>query len=211
MTDSGIDLIILILSELEQNTIRGRLKLHKLLFLLLKEAGLENFEDEFSFGPYKFGPWSPVVDSYLELLEDNGIIKIESIPNDTYECFEINDNSLIDTYTLTVVGIKVGEQLEKLYKEQLYGLKKILNTYSRLSNHTLLRYLYTNYPRFKEKSIVKEQVPNLTPLEEFKISFPDEEIDEELFSFVGIIPKISRSEEKEVLDKIILGMNNDIC
>ncbi len=211
MNDSGIDLIILILSKLEQNSIRGRLKLHKLLFLLIKEAGLERFEDEFSFEPYKFGPWSPVVDSYLELLDDNGILTIENIPNDTYECFETDDNEFINNYSLTKLGRKIANQLRKIYENQELGLTNVLDTYSRLSNHTLLRYVYTNYPRFKEKSIVKEEIPTLPPMEEFKISFPDEEIDEDLFSFVGIIPKISRSEEKEVLDKIILGINNDIC
>ncbi|MHA1203207.1 MAG: hypothetical protein ACTSQ4_11905, partial [Candidatus Heimdallarchaeaceae archaeon] len=79
--------------------------------------------------------------------------------------------------------------------------------YSHLNNETLLRYVYTHYTEFKEKSIIKDKVSKLSIKEEYRLVFPNDEIDENLFSLVGIIKPMSLEEEKQVIDKLVLGGN----
>ncbi len=207
MSNSGLDLIILLLSEISNNHIIGKLKFHKLLFLLINEGGSEDIEEIISFKPYKFGPWSPELDPLLQLMEDEKIIEIKNIKTDAEYLYEDHENDNLKKYELTKIGIKIGHELKKIHENRLKGINYIITKYSHLKNETLLRYVYTSYPGFKEKSIIKDKVSKLSIEEEYRLIFPNDEIDENLFSLVGIIKPMSLEEEKQVIDRLVLGGN----
>ena len=54
--------------------IGGITRLQKLLFLLWKEAGIQEVEAGFEFKPYKAGPYSRKLYDELELLENLNLI-----------------------------------------------------------------------------------------------------------------------------------------
>ena len=63
--------------EVSTKGIGGITRLQKLLFLLWKEAGIDEVERGFQFKPYKAGPYSRKLYDELELLENLGYIKSE--------------------------------------------------------------------------------------------------------------------------------------
>lgn len=207
MSNSGLDLIILLLSEISNNQIIGKLKFHKLLFLLINEGEAEDIEEIISFKPYKLGPWSPELDPLLQLMEDEKIIEIKNIKTDARYLYEDHENNNLNKYELTKIGIKIGHELKKIHKNRLKGINYIISKYSNVNNETLLRYVYTYYPGFKEKSIIKDKVSKISIEEEYRLIFPNDEVDENLFSLVGIIKPMSLEEEKQVIDKLVLGGN----
>lgn len=207
MSNSGLDLIILLLSEISNNQIISKLKFHKLLFLLINEGGAEDIEEIISFKPYKLGPWSPELDPLLQLMEDEKIIEITNIKTDVENWYKDHENNSLKKYELTEIGIKIGHELKKIHENRLKGINYIISKYSHWNNETLLRYVYTHYTGFKEKSIIKDKVSKLSIEEEYRLTFPNDEIDENLFSLVGIIKPMSLEEEKQVIDKLVLGGN----
>jgi uncharacterized protein YwgA len=77
-TISRQSLLLLLLGADESGAtsvgIGGMTRLQKLLFLLWKEAGIEEVDRGFEFKPYKAGPYSRKLYDELELLENLGLI-----------------------------------------------------------------------------------------------------------------------------------------
>jgi uncharacterized protein YwgA len=137
----------------------GKTRLMKLVFLLLKEVGLEeNISDDSSFEPYKYGPFdSEVYDSIdalkeLHVLEENPVEKHETEEDeDEDECYDANT-----TFKLTDFGIsKVKELVERAPKEVIDKFVKVKTIYGRMPLVELLHYVYSKYPDYARLSEAK--------------------------------------------------------
>ena len=162
-------------SSISKKGIGGITRLQKLLFLLWKEAGIEEVEHGFEFKPYKAGPFSPKLYDELELLENLGLIQsevqgeateaeaaeleelsFEQLMGDDARPFQDvtsrSEASTADTFeerrfTLTDKGLKLArEMLEKPESKPFAdGIRKIKSKFANYSLQDLLYHVYTKY------------------------------------------------------------------
>jgi uncharacterized protein YwgA len=155
--------------------IGGMTRLQKLLFLLWKEAGIEEVDSGFEFKAYKAGPYSRKLYDELELLENLGLIKSEDQGEATEaEAAEIEELSFehlmgddahpfqsvrsrfeastADSFeerkfTLTPKGLdRVKTLLDDTNKQPFVdGIRKIKSKFANYSLQDLLYYVYTKY------------------------------------------------------------------
>ncbi len=178
-TISKQDLLLLLLgtddSGVTSAGIGGTTRLQKLLFLLWKEAGIEQVDRGFEFTPYKAGPYSRKLYDELELLENLRLIKSEDQGEATEaEAAEIeelsfehlmgddarpfqsvhnrSDASTADSYeerkfTLTDDGLDMVEKLLEDANKQPFidGIRRIKSKFANYSLQDLLYYVYTKY------------------------------------------------------------------
>jgi len=157
--------------------IGGITRLQKLLFLLWKEAGIEEVGSDFEFKPYKAGPYSRKLYDELQLLENLGFIRsevqgeateaeaaeleelsFEQLMGDDAHAFEDETTqaqaTTADTFeerrfTLTEKGVKrVNELLAKPESKPLVdGISKIKSKFASRSLQDLLYHVYTKYEK----------------------------------------------------------------
>lgn len=155
--------------------IGGITRLQKLLFLLWKEAGIEEIDRGFQFKAYKAGPYSRKLYDELELLENLGYIKSEEQGEATEaEAAEIEELSFehlmgddvhpfqsvhsrgeattADSFeerrfTLTQKGLdEVNSLLQRTeMRPFIDGIRKIKSKFANYSLQDLLYYVYTKY------------------------------------------------------------------
>ncbi len=190
MIKSGLDLLMLLLYANKQEKIEGITKLAKLLFLLTKEENFKEFEKEYEFEAYNYGPWSSQVLNFTETVKEMELIKSEEHKLKPYEEKDVDliegelegtkipENS-IDIFSLTPDGIKVAIMLYgKLTEDERTKIEGIKKKFNRMSLSELIRYVYLKYPEFAKKSRIKEK---FIPISMFGIS-PE-------------LPKFEREEE----------------
>jgi len=155
--------------------IGGITRLQKLLFLLWKEAGIQEVENGFEFKPYKAGPYSRKLYDELELLENLGYVQGEAQGEATEaEAAELEELSFeqlmgdgahpfqdVPTreeattadsfeerrFTLTPKGMKVAQDLlgKSESKPFVDGIRKIKSKFANYSLQDLLYHVYTKY------------------------------------------------------------------
>lgn len=155
--------------------IGGITRLQKLLFLLWKEAGIQEVESGFEFRPYKAGPYSRKLYDELEWLENLGLIKsevqgeateaeaveleelsFEQLMGDDAHPFQDDvsrsEASTADTFeerrfTLTNKGLKVVESLAAKPGSKPFtdGIRRIKSKFANYSLQDLLYHVYTKY------------------------------------------------------------------
>lgn len=151
--------------------IGGITRLQKLLFLLWKEAGIQEVESNFEFEPYKAGPYSRKLYDELELLENLGLIlgevqgeateaeaaeleelSFEDLMGDDGQTFGDTEATSSDafeerSFTLTDKGVKfVKEMLDKPeFIPFTEGIRKIKSKFANYSLQDLLYHVYTKY------------------------------------------------------------------
>lgn len=108
-----------VIQELINNNIRSRVYLFKSLFLLDKEYGLNI---GFDFHPYKFGPYSIIIDREINKLIKNNYIRKEGNFYKVNKCGKLSNDSI----------------------------KQIINKFK--SQRQILEYVYENYPFFASRS-----------------------------------------------------------
>lgn len=171
MIKSGLDLLMLLLYANKQERIEGITRLVKLLFLLIKEGDFKEFEKEFGFEAYNYGPWSSQVLDFTETVKEMGLIKSEERELKPYEerdvdlieagldVAEIPVENRIPIFSLTEDGLKVGRALyERLAEDERARIEDIKKKFNRMSLSELIRYVYLKYPEFAKKSKIKEKV-----------------------------------------------------
>lgn len=128
MEDDEIHRYLILLAGAGSEPIRGRLKLQKMMFVLAES--IEDLNDETSYTPDYFGPYSETVDHEYDYLKNLGILQICS-----------NKISLTDT------GKHIMENLRRKTDDKLLlrieGCKEFLND---LTSRELLAYIYSTYP-----------------------------------------------------------------
>jgi len=216
MNLSSLDVLLLLIFYNENHQVRGAIRLIKLLFLLLFEGGLKEYLEEFGFEGYNYGPWSAPTFDYIELVQDEGLVIVETITVPTFESdfcqpdveevlsdFEKDRENEMRIYNLSKDGLIVAKHLNDLLSnEEQERFKKIINKYAHLTQREILEFVYNNYKEFTANSIIKDKIPVLSAKEEFKQAYPDATIDQEFFKVVGILPQISLEEEKKKIRKI---------
>ena len=151
--------------------IGGITRLQKLLFLLWKEADIQEVESCFQFKPYKAGPYSRKLYDELELLENLALIQsevqgeateaeaaeleelsFEDLMGDDGQTFgdaEVTSSDAFEErrFTLTDSGLElVREMLDKPeYQPFVDGIRKIKSKFANYSLQDLLYHVYTKY------------------------------------------------------------------
>ena len=159
--------------------IGGITRLQKLLFLLWKEAGIQEVQSSFQFQPYKAGPYSRKLYDELELLENLGLIQsevqgdassveaaeleelsFEDLMGDDGQTFGDPEANSADTFeerrfTLTKSGLDAVEVLLKKQESKPFvdGIRKIK---SKFANYSLQDLLYHVYTRFEDDGWTSE-------------------------------------------------------
>lgn len=168
---SGLDLLIVLLYANNQARIEGMTRLVKLLFLLIKEGGFQEFENEYEFEAYNYGPWSARTFSFLESISEVGLVAVRQEPFVDYQ--EVADDfaeaevseipelaeKVLKVFSLTDRGIRVGQvlygRLSDIQKQKLEYTKRSFNT-MRLDE--LLRYVYSKYYSYTRKSKIRAKM-----------------------------------------------------
>ncbi len=155
--------------------IGGITRLQKLLFLLWKEAGINEIEAGFEFKPYKAGPYSRKLYNELELLENLNFIRsdvegdatepeaaeIESLSfdqllgedADAFKDVPSRDASMTADsfeerrFSLTEKGLQVVNQLLSQPGNRPFvdGIRRIKSKFADYSLQDLLYHVYTKY------------------------------------------------------------------
>jgi len=168
---SGLDLLMVLLYANNRGKIEGITRLVKLLFLLIKEGGFQQFEKEYEFEAYNFGPWSARTFSFLESIGEMGLVSIQEKPFADYE--EVADDfaeaevaeipelaqRTVKVFLLTDRGIKVGHVLyNRLSDTERQQLESIKRKFNMMRLDELLRYVYSKYYAYTKKSKIKAKV-----------------------------------------------------
>jgi len=135
----------------EGETIEGRTRLQKMVFLLQKE--LDELDtnpidsSEYDFIPYDYGPFSKKLYDDLDYLSD------EELVNDFEE--EMNDGKVKYNYKLTSEGEEfVERQLASSEADLIEELaEKMKTNYNDTPLSTLIDYVYSEYPEYAENSV----------------------------------------------------------
>lgn len=182
----GSDYLLLLLYLNDKQPIRGAVRLIKMMFLfneqiapVLKKKGLDskNLPD---FMAYNYGPFSKDVYEQVELFSGIKFIHIkdlyemeemstvDNVSEKEFidECYEdeeeVKQESSFLEYSITDVGsgFVENELLGKITDEQLNLLKQYKKKITSMTIKELLYYVYTRYPEYTEKSMIKEEVLN---------------------------------------------------
>ena len=135
--------------------ILGRTRLMKMVFLLLKEGGLEKeFTLPTNFKPYKYGPFDSEVYDALEALRALDIIeksaeeKLPEVPEDVDETYDTNTE-----YKLTPAGVAKVQRIAS--EVPLDVMRKISNykmSYNKKPLVEILHYVYRKFPEYAKLS-----------------------------------------------------------
>lgn len=203
---SGLDLLILLLYANEGEEVRGTTRLMKMLFLLVKEGGFEDLEDEFEYEGYDYGPFSSEVYNFIETGKETGLIKEEKAEFLHYE--EIADDLRaraeayegrrsmsskerdLKLFGLTEKGMKVGKALsERIEEERRKNIQNIKRKINKKHPFKILEYVYAKYPEYATESKIEA------------LRVPD--VDEELLKLVGSHSPLPLEEEEKKIKDII--------
>ncbi|AEH06287.1 hypothetical protein [Methanothermococcus okinawensis] len=147
------DLVLIILYA-QNKPIYGRTLLFKEIFLLYMEV-LKDYNDfeiqNPNFIPHHYGPYSFDIAEILNQLEWFGYIQRIGRKNSTSEKFELTDkgkNEIKETFE------KLPDKLKKEIKRKRKG-------WDQLGTDGILRYVYQNYEKYKEKSKIKNKYKDI--------------------------------------------------
>lgn len=134
--------VLLLLLGARERPIFGKTTLIKEFFLMFKENPLKLFFTAMpEFKPYKYGPYDFGFESLIDLLKRDDLITASE-----------------GRYYLTKRGEEVFQELVEGWDEdEILLLKRIRKSWDQKGTHGLMNYIYTNFPGFREKSIVLER------------------------------------------------------
>ncbi len=148
---------------------RGITRLEKLIFLLKEEYHIDQWitDDKPNFIPYKLGPYSREVYAAVDFLSEYGLIEDTfSTGESSLDSIEVSltiepDSMLYEErrFRLTDDGVTAVKALRAVAdKGAVLAIEECYNSFGDIPLPTLLRHIYTKYPSFTGKSIIKDQV-----------------------------------------------------
>lgn len=180
----GSDYLLLLLYINDKEPIKGSVRLTKMMFLFneqiapaLKKEGLDS-EKLPEFIAYNYGPFSKDLYEQVDFFTGIGFMQIRDL-NETEEmsrvdnivekefvdeCYEDEEETKSENsyreYRITEIGsgFVENELLEKLIPSQLELLRQYKKKITEMTMKQLLHYVYTRYPQYAEKSLIKEEV-----------------------------------------------------
>ena len=147
--------------------IKGITRMEKLIFLLEKETQIgELLTEDPEFHAHNFGPFSSKIYQAVETLEAAELIQekinYSGSTDDTWETVNIvgEDAPFANReFTLTDRGRRYFQVLCKGLEESvLEEVSRIKDRFASIPLRQLVRYVYTKYPEYTEKSIIKEEI-----------------------------------------------------
>lgn len=181
---NGADYLLLLLFLNDKEPIYGAIRLEKMMFLFnmeiapeLKKIGLDSYKLP-EFFAYNYGPFSKDVYEQIELFKGIKFVQVTDLKakEEFAEVDELEEISFIDEltnkgyqlkpdgnyykYTLLKLGENyVREQiLPQATQEQLALLEKFKRKITSLYPRQLLKYVYSKYPDYTKKSLIKDEV-----------------------------------------------------
>lgn len=143
-------------SNKRNETVKGRLKLMKLAFLLKEEEDVgKNSKDFYSFEALNYGPFS------RRLMEElNELVQRNLIEEKSREVNTLTDSKMTRLdYKLTKKGIEhIQNVMGELNQEVISKITRIKKKYNKMETERLLTYVYSNYPEFTTKSKIVNDV-----------------------------------------------------
>jgi len=145
---SSLDLrnVILFVLGCTSGVLRGKTRLHKILFLLKHEKGV-GFEC--SFEKRLYGPYSEDIEKLLKILEDEDLIEIKEFNFIDLDTPQKEKGYVI---SLTTKGVekfnKLFDHLLKQRHEIIHSIGYII-TLNFMPLRELIKYIYVKYPEFK--------------------------------------------------------------
>jgi len=147
------DVLLMLLYAKRDKPIYGRTMLMKQIFLLFKEV-LNKYElnvQNPKFVPYYYGPYSFMVAKVLEDLAFAGYVEIKGKKNTRKERFMLTDHGVREIENK-------WKDLDTNLKEEI---KKHRIAWDQMGTDGILKYIYTYYPEFKEKSKIKNKYKDI--------------------------------------------------
>jgi hypothetical protein len=144
------ELILILFYAQKEQPIKGMILLMKEIFLMQMEFAKEEkikIQDA-NFISYKYGPYSVDVDKVIESMEIYGLIISKGRKSSNKEIFYLTDYG----------KKRAKEQFEKLNTQQQLKLKDLRKGWDQLGVKGILKYVYSNYQNFIDKSEIKKQV-----------------------------------------------------
>ncbi len=157
-------------------SIQGRVRIMKLLFLMKMDAGLDRYiSDYYAFAPYKLGPFEKAVYDDLDALVERNLIERKpaegnqlGLESRLLKELEIEESIDFDRmksnaiYTLTDIGKKYAQAYakgaEKLDATIVDNIRYIKSTWASQPLRRLLKYVYEKYPEYTTESEILEKV-----------------------------------------------------
>lgn len=157
-------------------SIQGRVRIMKLLFLMKMDAGLDKYiSDYYAFAPYKLGPFEKAVYDDLDALVERNLIERKpaegnqlGLESRLLKELEIEESIDFDRmksnaiYTLTDMGKKYAQAYakgaEKLDATIVDNIRYIKSTWASQPLKRLLKYVYEKYPEYTTESEILEKV-----------------------------------------------------
>lgn len=162
------DLILLILSELgDPSGFRGITRLEKLLFLITQEGKLGPNVKSPEFLAYKYGPFSKDVYDAVEFLRSIELVQPEEqergSADELVELSDLDPDTALayepKTFSLTDSGRTVASKLaDRLSPDARRSIDSVVREYGRMPLSQLIRNVYSRYPEFTSKSLIRQRV-----------------------------------------------------
>lgn len=180
----GSDYLLLLLYINGKEPIKGSVRLTKMMFLfneqivpVLKRNGLES-EKLPEFIAYNYGPFSKDLYEQVDLFTGIGFMQVRDLNENEEmsgvdnivekefvdECYEDDEETKSENsyreYCITDIGsgFVESELLGKLTSSQLGLLRQYKKKITKMTMKQLLHYVYTRYPQYAEKSLIKDEV-----------------------------------------------------
>ncbi|GAA5335982.1 hypothetical protein YIM730264_20050 [Thermus hydrothermalis] len=118
--------------------------LMKYLFLLQME-GSSTRRRFYHFVPYDYGPFAKELYTDLQKLQDEGLVRVESNPEEEKTKITLTDPARID------------EELAELPDDLKQDVATIVKTYGDLDHNNLLKIVYEKYPAYARKSRLRRK------------------------------------------------------
>ena len=180
----GSDYLLLLLYINNKEPIKGSVRLTKMMFLFneqiapaLKSKGLDSDKLP-DFIPYNYGPFSKDLYEQVDFFTGIGFMQVRDL-NETEEmsgvdnivekefadeCYKDEDETKSENsyreYRIAAIGsgFVENELLEKITSPQLELLQQYKKKITEMTLKQLLHYVYTRYPQYAEKSLIKDEV-----------------------------------------------------
>ncbi len=166
------DLILLLLHaptrwRQSQNRINGITRLEKLLFLINKECLHETAIGEpFEFIAYHYGPYSREIYEAVELLEEADLLQEKRVftDSDLDRAEELlysdmtTELSYERQFILTSEGKIVAEHLAGSCPQLQKRIENIKDLYAGLTLQDLIFHVYSHYPDYTERSVIRDKI-----------------------------------------------------
>ncbi len=136
-----LQILMILLAKANNEPIRGRLKLQKMMYLLADK--LDEIKDQSSYDADNYGPYSEVIDQESQYLEDVGVF--------TTSLGEID---------LTKEGKEIANEFvhKAANKELLHLLSDYKKFVNDMKTKELLAYVYSAYPDMTDESVAYEDL-----------------------------------------------------